>query len=277
MCSEVGHLVQCLEWTVELCAPSSLSYLSILSCISAFQSEGHTRCSYRIDFELLVDQNGEPVMPPKGLWLTSSDLPTMMPTGSVDPSPQVRGRTNTSSDGSVHDGLELLKSAGWTSAKGEVTPYGPHQRRNKGSTHPSALSSVALNTLINDLTQYHRMGRAEGEVVPSSSSSQVTQTPDLPMVNLASDWSPAFTGGHVEGCHRVAVEADGPYHFHQSPEGYSLTGGTHLKRRQLAAMGWKVLPVSGVCVCVCVCVCMCVCVSGVCVCVCVCVCVVRMC
>lgn len=25
VCSEVGHLVQCLEWTVELCAPSSLS------------------------------------------------------------------------------------------------------------------------------------------------------------------------------------------------------------------------------------------------------------
>ena len=231
--------------------------LSVLLCISAFQPEAHTCSSYIIDFELLVDQNGDPVMPPEGLWLTSSTLPAaMMPTCVMALSPNVGGKKKTSSEGGDQGELELLVSDEWSSAKSEVTPYGSFQGSNKkGSTNRSDLSADALNTLITNLRNCHSSEQIKGEVVSSSSPSRSNEPPDRPAVNLASDWSPALTRGHIEQYHRVAIEADGPYHFHQSPEGYSLTGSTYLKRRQLAAMGWKVLPVSGVCVLVCVCVC----------------------
>ena len=247
--------------------------LSVLLCISAFQPEAHTCSSYIIDFELLVDQNGDPVMPPEGLWLTSSTLPAaMMPTCVMALSPNVGGRKKTSSEGGDQGELELLMSDEWSSAKSEVTPYGSFQGSNKqGSRNRSDLSADALNTLITNLRNCHSSEQIKGEVVSSSSPSRSNEPPDRPAVNLASDWSPALTRGHIEQYHRVAIEADGPYHFHQSPEGYSLTGSTYLKRRQLAAMGWKVLPVSGVCVlvcvCVCVCVCLCTCVCEWCVCV----------
>lgn len=193
-----------------------------------------------------MNQNGDPVTPPEGLWLTSSTLPTTMTTGAVDLSPSARGVKNNPSECGPLGGLDLLMSAEWTGPKSEGMSYGPYLRTKQRSMNPPSLSSNALNTLITDLAKCQGSEWMEDGVVPSSSHSRFTEPPNQPVVNLASDWSPGFTERCIEGCHRVAIEADGPYHFHQSPEGYSLTGSTHLKRRQLAAMGWKVLPVSSV-------------------------------
>ena len=47
----------------------------------------------------------------------------------------------------------------------------------------------------------------------------------------------------VYGGREVAIEVDGPTHFFGRMRGRSPTGGTALKRRQLRAAGWALLPV----------------------------------
>merc|ERR1712048_442706 len=41
----------------------------------------------------------------------------------------------------------------------------------------------------------------------------------------------------------VAIEADGPTHYMVGSAGYSPTGATLLKRRQLCAVGWRLVAV----------------------------------
>ena len=47
----------------------------------------------------------------------------------------------------------------------------------------------------------------------------------------------------VYGGREVAIEVDGPHHFYGRMRGRSPTGATALKRRQLRAAGWALLPV----------------------------------
>ena len=47
----------------------------------------------------------------------------------------------------------------------------------------------------------------------------------------------------VYGGREVGIEVDGPHHFYGRMRGRSPTGATALKRRQLRAAGWALLPV----------------------------------
>ena len=61
-------------------------------------------------------------------------------------------------------------------------------------------------------------------------------------INLASDWGQKFALPSTPVWKKVALEADGPWHFAINCN--HIMGRTALKRRQLKALGWEVISVS---------------------------------
>jgi hypothetical protein len=157
-----------------------------------FLAEAHTLSPYRIDFELIVDDNRNPVIPPSGVW-TTAGLPSL----------------SSNSLGKLIDGLHR-------------------------DTTTSSVKSFSGTVLPSTTTDGGRQSVSKDSPLcrPKELISAVTT------VNLASDWSSTKL---PKGQHRVAVEADGLYHYDQTSQ--HVLGKTLLKRRQLEAMGWKVLSI----------------------------------
>ena len=158
-------------------------------------TEAHTYSPYRIDFELIVNDRGEPVIPPEGTW-NSVGVPHL---------------SSNSLDTLIHTLDRKSTQSTTKSSTGAILPItGGDLGDQRVETMP-----VFVETEGSPLT--------------------VTDT----AVNLASDWSPTPL---PEGLHRVALEADGRYHYDQTSQ--HVLGKTLLKKRQLEALGWKMLSVS---------------------------------
>ena len=71
----------------------------------------------------------------------------------------------------------------------------------------------------------------------------VDPPPKEKAINLASDWGQKFILPSTRVSKKVAVEADGPWHFASNCN--RILGPTVLKHRQLKALGWEVISVSG--------------------------------
>ena len=71
------------------------------------------------------------------------------------------------------------------------------------------------------------------------------------LINLASDWGRKVATPRENVLRRIAIEVDGYPHFARNCD--HVMGPTVLKHRQLKALGWEVVQVSGLLVCVCVC------------------------
>ena len=63
-------------------------------------------------------------------------------------------------------------------------------------------------------------------------------------INLASDWGQKFTVPSTSVSRKIALEADGPWHFACNCN--HALGRTVLKRRQLKALGWEVISVGNI-------------------------------
>ena len=65
--------------------------------------------------------------------------------------------------------------------------------------------------------------------------------PKKKSINLASDWGQKFIVPSTPVSKKIALEADGPWHFASNCN--HVLGSTVLKRRQLKALGWEVISV----------------------------------
>ena len=74
----------------------------------------------------------------------------------------------------------------------------------------------------------------------------IDSIPKQKLIHLASDWGQKFSVPDVPVAKKVAVEADGPWHFASNCN--HVLGSTVLKHRQLKALGWEVLSVSHICI-----------------------------
>ena len=80
---------------------------------------------------------------------------------------------------------------------------------------------------------------------PASSPSDLFNTESIPkkkLIHLASDWGQKFIQPGTPVAKKVAIEADGPWHFASNCD--HVLGSTVLKHRQLKALGWEVVSVS---------------------------------
>lgn len=64
---------------------------------------------------------------------------------------------------------------------------------------------------------------------------------DHKFINLANDWGQKFVVPGIPISKKIAVEADGPWHFASNCN--HVLGNTVLKHRQLKALGWEVISV----------------------------------
>ena len=93
----------------------------------------------------------------------------------------------------------------------------------------------------------HRFATDSSHACPSRLQRSVGEALRQVPVAFTEEVIPPDAGGYSvdllleEG--RVAVEVDGPAHFVHGPEGLTECGRTLMKRRQLAAFGYRVVPV----------------------------------
>lgn len=85
----------------------------------------------------------------------------------------------------------------------------------------------------------------ERETITTKPSSNVIFNMDMipkeKLIHLASDWGQKFIVPRIPVSKKVAVEADGPWHY--ASNCHHVLGSTVLKHRQLKALGWEVISV----------------------------------
>lgn len=107
------------------------------------------------------------------------------------------------------------------------------------------LHSVGLGNVkrrnLSPLGLLETVTRENGESGASISAADTVGDGDQKTINLASDWGQKFFVPGTPISKKIALEADGPWHFASNCN--HVLGNTVLKRRQLKALGWDVISV----------------------------------
>jgi hypothetical protein len=79
------------------------------------------------------------------------------------------------------------------------------------------------------------------ETTEGKSDTSISTADTAGDINLASDWGQKFIVPSTPVSKKIAIEADGPWHFASNCN--HVLGNTVLKHRQLKALGWEVISV----------------------------------